>query len=101
MDNNQNNQPVQQEGSNGLAVAALVLGIMSIVFAFLFVWIGLITGIVGIILAVQSRKNPAKKGMGTAGLVCSIIGLALSGLMIACALCVLGTIGSAIADLGV
>lgn len=100
MDNNQNvqnNQPVQ--GSNGLAVASMVLGIVSIVFAFLFVWIGLIAGIVGIILAVMSRKNPAKKGMGTAGLICSIIGVAISGLMIACALCVIGTISSAISDL--
>lgn len=96
---NQNNQPVQQE-SNGLAVAALVLGILSIVFAFLFTIVGLIAGVVGIILAVQSRKNPAKKGMGTAGLVCSIIGCVFSGLMIACALCIVGTVGSAISDLG-
>lgn len=99
MDNNQNVQPVQPQGSNGLAVASMVLGIVSIIFAFLFVWVGLLAGIVGIVLAVMSRKNPAKKGMGTAGLVCSIIGVAISGIMIACALCVIGTIDSAISQL--
>ena len=47
-----------EQKENGLAVAGLVLGIISIVFAFLFVWIGLIAGIVGIILSVKGRKNP-------------------------------------------
>ena len=60
--------------ANGLAVAGLVLGIVSLVFAFLYTWIGLIA-------------------------VCSIIGTALSGIFIACALCVVGTAIDAINDI--
>ena len=84
---------------NPLAIAGLVLGIASVVFAFLYVWVGLVAGIVGIVLSVKGRKVPAKKGMATAGLVLSIIGTSLSGVLVACALCVIGTVGTAIANL--
>lgn len=76
---------------DGLAIAGLVLGIISVVFIFIFPWIGLITGIVGIILSVKGRASVNKKGMATAGLVLSIIGTSLSGIFIACALCIVGT----------
>lgn len=77
--------------ADSLAIAGLVLGILSIIFAFLFTWIGLVAGIIGIILSVKGRASTNKKGVATAGLVCSIIGTALSGIFIACALCVVGT----------
>ncbi|MCM1370725.1 MAG: DUF4190 domain-containing protein [Clostridium sp.] len=96
MDNNQN---VPTQENNSTAIAALVLGIVSVVFAFIFTWIGLIAGIVAIILAVKGMKNPVKKGMATAGLVLGIIGTALSGIFIACALCIIGTASSAINSL--
>lgn len=87
---------MEEKKSNGLAIASLVLGIVSIVFSFigLSIPLGLIVGIVGIILSVMARKkNPC--GMATAGLVLSIIGTILCALMfIACAACV-GAIGSA------
>lgn len=87
---------MEEKKSNGLAIASLVLGIVSIVFSFigLSIPLGLIVGIVGIILGVMARKkNPC--GMATAGLVLSIIGTILCALMfIACAACV-GAIGSA------
>ena len=88
-----NVQPVQEK--NPMAIAGLVLGIVSVVFSFIYVWIGLIAGIVGIILSVKGRKIVAKKGMATAGLVLSIIGVCLSGILVACALCVVGTLGAA------
>ena len=71
-----------------MAVASLVLGIVSIVFSFIGLGIfGLIPGIVGIILGIIAKKK-APSGMATAGLVCSIIGVALTLLMlIACAAC--------------
>ena len=74
-----------------MAVASLVLGIISIVIG-LFVsawgWAGAIIGIIGIILGVQGRKDPEKKGLATAGLVCSIIGTVLCVLFfLACAAC--------------
>lgn len=85
---------MEEKKPNGLAVASLVLGIVSIVFSFFLQWLGLIIGIVGIILGVMAKKkNPT--GMATAGLVLSIIGTVLCALIfIACIACI-GAIGSA------
>ena len=89
---------MEEKKSNGLAIASLVLGIVSIVFCFIIQWLGLIIGIVGIVLGVMAKKkNPT--GMATAGLVLSIIGTVLCALIfIACAACV-GAIGSAAGSL--
>lgn len=73
-----------------MAVASLVLGIVSLVFACIpgLGWLGGLIGIVGIILGALGRKDPAKKGMATGGLVCSIIGTVLGlALYIACVAC--------------
>ncbi len=73
-----------------MAVASLVLGICALVFPFIGLgWLSLVLGIVGIILGALGRKDPQKKGMATAGMVMSIIAVALSVVvMIACASCV-------------
>lgn len=98
MDNN-----VQQPtGKNPMAIASLVLGIVSCVFSFCGVWlalIGLVCGVVAIVLAVKGRKIVAKKGMATAGLVLGIIGTVLCGLLFACGLCALAAVGSAVSSL--
>ena len=62
-----------------MAVAGLVLGIIACASFFIPVWDAFagVIGIVGIILSALGRKDPAKKGMATAGLVLSIIGTAL------------------------
>ena len=85
---------MEEKKSNGYAIAALVLGIVSIVFSFFLQWLGLILGIVGIILAViAKKKNPT--GMATAGLVLSIIGTVFCALLfIACVACI-GAVGTA------
>ena len=80
--------------TNGLAIGSLILGIFTIVmgcFGWTFLYgtiIGIITGIVGIILGVKSKKE-APSGVATGGLITSIIGLVFWGLMfilvIACA----------------
>ena len=75
-----------------MAVASLVLGIISIVFgAFGIIWVGMICGIIGIILGALGKAEPSKASMAGAGLVCSIIGTALSLLFYAacfgCAAC--------------
>lgn len=83
-----------------MAVASLILGIVSIVCSFFggLSWIGIITGIVGIILGVKGKKDPEKKGMATAGFVCSVIGLILCVIVfIACFACVSALGGSAVA----
>ncbi|GGH88513.1 putative membrane protein [Pullulanibacillus pueri] len=72
-----------QPRTNGKSIAALVLGICSIVLP----WVGLIIGIVGIVLASQSIKtikqtNENGYGMAVAGLVCSIVGVCIYGIII-------------------
>ena len=67
---NQYQQP--QDNSRGLAIASLVLGIVS------FFCCGSVCSIVGIVLGVLSRKKkPTDNGMATAGIVLSIIALAI------------------------
>ena len=70
-----------------LATAALVVGILSIIFALLlkYKWIGLVLGIVGVVLGAKARKQSQTK-MATAGFVCSIVGLALSVVFWVCLL---------------
>jgi len=62
-----------------MAAGSLVLGIISLVMAFIIPgsavkWIGAVVALIGIILGVQGRKNPEKHGLATGGMVCSIIG---------------------------
>ena len=81
-----------------MAIASLVLGICALVFPFIGLgYISVLVGIVGVILGALGRKNVEKQGMATAGLVMSIIAVAL-GLIswIACAACVggLASLGS-------
>lgn len=68
---------------NGMATAAMVLGIISIVLG-LFGWLGIITGLVAVILAVvaknQIKADPSMSGSAGAakgGLIMGIIGIAL------------------------
>ena len=58
---------------NTLSIAALVLGIVGIIFDFIYAIVGLVAGIVGIVLAVKARKTENAVGMATGGLICSII----------------------------
>lgn len=74
-----------------MAAGSLVLGIISLVMAFIIPgsvvkWIGAVLALVGIILGVQGRKDPEKHGLATGGMVCSIIGfIACIIVVIACA----------------
>lgn len=75
-----------------MSIAALVLGIISVLIGFSgsFAWVGIITGIIGIILGVLGKKNeqPGQHGMAVAGLVLSIIGTIWAAVWyIACIAC--------------
>jgi hypothetical protein len=59
------------------AIAGLVLGIVSVISA-IFPICGLPFGIIGIIVSVLGRRSITRRTMATAGLVLSIIGIALS-----------------------
>ena len=78
----------------GSSIASLVLGLISLLCAW-FGWgalISIITGIIGIILGIKGNKIQ-QTGVGTAGIVLSIIGLVLSIIVFfACVLCVGGLI---------
>ena len=79
------------ESGNGVATASLVLGIVSVVTWFLgsFAFIGLVTGIIGLICASKAKKQGFNGGIRTAGFVLSIIGLVGSAIVfIACVACV-------------
>jgi hypothetical protein len=86
--------------NNGKAIASLVLGILSLVC----IWfgysalLGIVLAIVGIVLGNIAKKEIALSGeeglgMAKAGVICSIIGLALCALaFVACTAC-FGIIG--------
>ena len=90
---------MENKQSNSLAIVGLVLGIISIVFPWIpyLTYVALPAGIVGIVLSAKGRKIGNGKGMATAGLVLSIIGVVLSGIVVLCAVCALGAIGCAAA----
>jgi len=79
----------QAPKSNGLAIASLVTGLVSLACLFIsmfwlafFGFIGIAVAIVGLVLGISARKK-TKSGMATAGMVLNIIALAL---------CILGAI---------
>jgi hypothetical protein len=73
---------VQPKTGNGKAVAALVLGIASVVFFWLSLFDGLfvVLGLVFSLIAMGETKMPGARGRGmaVAGLICSIIGAILA-----------------------
>ena len=77
MSENLNQGGYVQPQSNGLAVASLVLGILSIVFVWI-PFVGLISWIlapVGLVLGLVALSKPFGRGMAIAGTVCSGVGL--------------------------
>lgn len=68
-----NNQP---EKKNGLGIASMVLGILSLLLACCCYYLGIILGIASIILGILSmRKQEATKGFAIAGIITGGLGL--------------------------
>lgn len=70
--------------SSGLAVASMVLGIVAVVFDFIFAWVGLICGIIALILGIVAKNQISNSngqigggGMATAGIVLGAVALLL------------------------
>lgn len=96
-----------ENSGKGLSVAGLVLGIIAVVLAWFYAvnTFGLILGIIGIVCAAKGRKAAltagASTGIGTAGLVISIIGTCIAGIgFFSCTLCVLCSAGGTAALAG-
>ena len=62
--------------ANGLQIAGLVCGILAICSCCCYGVPAVVLGIAGIICAAMGNKS-SKNGVGTAGMVCSVIGLIL------------------------
>lgn len=70
------NSVVEEKKTPGLAIGALVMGIISILFTCCCGG-GIVFSIAGLIMSIQSNKKQ-KCGVGTAALVCSIVGIVLN-----------------------
>ncbi|OQB25647.1 MAG: hypothetical protein BWY11_00255 [Firmicutes bacterium ADurb.Bin182] len=82
--------------TNGKAIASLILGILAAVFVFFasMAWVGIILGVIGLILGISANKE-SHSGMATAGIVLSIVSIAICAItFIACVAC-LSAIGNA------
>lgn len=73
------------KAGKGLGIAGLVLGILAAIVSFVpcLGMYAMFPGIIGLVLSIisiiQAGKAGAAKGMAIAGLVCSIIGIAIAG----------------------
>ena len=87
--------PPPKPPGNAMGVASMVLGIIALVFCWVYIWnaVSLVLSVVGLVLAIIAKKKNvavgAPAGMATAGLVTSIIALALSAILfITCTVCI-------------
>ena len=72
-------EPEPEKRSNGIALAGLIMGILTVVLCWL-PGIPFITGLLGLIFSIAglAKKNARSKGAAAAGLILSIAGGALS-----------------------
>ncbi len=71
-----------EKKTDALAIISLVAGILSILLACCYPYVGVVLAILGIVLAIVSKNKNGKSGLGTAGLICSIIGIVVTVVMI-------------------
>jgi hypothetical protein len=67
----------QSEPGSGLAIAGLILGIISVVSFFIF-YISIPVAIIGIVLSALGRRSISRRTLAIWGLVLSIIGMFLA-----------------------
>ena len=72
---------VPAESGRGMAIAGLVMGILSIFSAFL-PFVGLVFPILGIVFSILGRKSLSLRAVATIGLILSVVGVVFSFIMI-------------------
>ena len=80
----------EQRSARSMGIAGMVLGIVALVFCWLW-FISLPCAIVGLILSIMAMKK-GEKGMAVAGLVCSIIALAVAVIVTIIAIAAFSTV---------
>ncbi len=79
-------QNTESNPSQGLGIAGIILGILSIFFAIIpcTMFLGVVLAVIGLILTIvglnQATKLNAQKGLLIAGLITSILGILIAGL---------------------
>ncbi len=91
-DNQYPNMNMNGDGNKGMAIAAMILGIVSIVLCCIW-YISIIAGVVAIVLGIMYNKKNGKCGMSTAGILCGIIGMILAIALIVIAALGLAALG--------
>lgn len=86
--------------TNGLQIAGLVCGILAIISCWCYGIFGIIFGIAGLICSIIGNKK-GKTGVGTAALICSVIGLVLSVIALIYFVVVIGAAFSMIGSMDV
>lgn len=71
----------ESNSANTLQIVGLICGIAGIVLGCCTGYIGIVLGIIGLVCSIMGNKQ-GKSGVGTGGLVCSIIAVVLSIIMI-------------------
>ena len=94
MDYNQNmTNPQQPQQGKGLAIASMVLGIVSIVLCCCFYYLAFPCGILGLIFGIIVIKNKRPgRGMAIAGIITSSVALVFAVLLIAFASVILANL---------
>lgn len=92
----------ETQGNTGLAIASMILGILSLliecsglVIEGLFFYLSIPTAIVAIVLAAVDKTRHGRNAMATAGLACGIISLVLMACVFILAIFALATIFNA------
>ena len=89
--------PPKQPGK-GLGIAAMVCGILSIVFIFFSLLLAIGCGIAGLVMGIVGRKRNRKDGMALAGIITSSIGIGLCVLLFILAIALVGIVFSSYAE---
>lgn len=73
--------PIDTSKPSGMAIAAMILGIVSIVFCCLHI-ISIACGIVAIVFAKKEEQKGMSNGFTKAGFICGLIGAILGGIFL-------------------